>query len=120
VVIDERRYGNTHDARLVLNARATLDMSQNEFGELIGMTQGGISLIESRRSPLPYLARRTILQALARHEAMYQIRELEAAPENIPAFSCTGQMLDHERFLLHLPECMTCMARATIMRRTRP
>lgn len=107
------RYGNPEDAALVVAARERLGTSQSGLGELLGVTQGSISHIETQERPLTHLMRDRIQQLTDAAKAMDVIdREL--------SLSCSGQLLSPREFIPHLLKCSRCMARSTLLRETMP
>lgn len=103
------RYGNPEDAALVEQTRARLGVSQNGLADLLGVTQGSVSHIETQERPLTHLLRDRIAQLNAAKHAV----ELTHGNRSL---ACEGADLEADEFIPHLYTCAKCLARATMFR----
>lgn len=99
--------GSRADARLMVKAREQLGgISQQEMGELLGMTQGAVGHIEQGRTKLNGWVRRDLNRLLVQAEAA----RMAAGSE--PLVCLTMSTLAAADYLTHLEGCPACSARA--------
>lgn len=103
------RYGNPQDAALVEQTRTRLGVSQSGLAELLGVTQGSVSHIETQERPLTHLLRDRLQQL---NNASHAVELLRSGR----SLACDGTNLPREEYIPHLLTCAKCLAHATLYR----